>query len=45
MPSGFVDRDTESDALDEMLLTDDEGPAVVVICGPGGAGKTALAVR
>ena len=45
MPSGFVDRDTESDALDEMLLTGDEGPAVVVICGPGGAGKTALAVR
>lgn len=41
---GFVDRTAESLALDRLLLHDDE-PAVVVLSGPGGAGKSALAVH
>lgn len=43
---GLVDRATESRELDRLLLDDDDDtPPVVVICGPGGAGKTALAVH
>ena len=42
---GFVDRKSEWQTLDQLLLGVTDEPPVVVICGPGGAGKTALAVR
>ena len=42
---GFVDRKTEWQTLDQLLLPETDEPSVIVVCGPGGAGKTALAVR
>ncbi|MFT4165443.1 MAG: BTAD domain-containing putative transcriptional regulator [Microlunatus sp.] len=42
---GFVDRVRECQALDQLLLPGADEPATVVVCGPGGAGKSTLAVR
>ncbi|WP_037607835.1 AfsR/SARP family transcriptional regulator [Streptacidiphilus rugosus] len=43
---GFVGREAEEGKVEQLLLTAGEGgAAVVVVSGPGGIGKTALAVR
>nr|BFE51071.1 hypothetical protein GCM10017745_44980 [Saccharothrix mutabilis subsp. capreolus] len=41
-PAGFTGRAAELAALDRALA---EGPPIVVVAGPAGVGKTALAVR
>ncbi|MBY8848044.1 ATP-binding protein [Saccharothrix longispora] len=41
-PVGFTGRDSELAALDRAFA---EGPPLVVVAGPAGVGKTALAVR
>lgn len=42
---GFVDREAELRTLDRLLLGGGDEPRSVVVCGPGGAGKTALVVH
>lgn len=44
VPTGFTGRAAELSALDEVFLNR-TGPAVVVIVGVGGIGKTALALK
>jgi hypothetical protein len=46
-PDSFTNRVSELVALDEALSDVGErlGPAMVLLCGPGGVGKTALAMQ
>ncbi|GAB7045969.1 ATP-binding protein [Catenuloplanes indicus] len=44
-PAGFVGRDRELHRLDSLTAPGPDGPAVVVLTGVGGVGKSALALR
>ncbi|MDP9793779.1 tetratricopeptide (TPR) repeat protein [Catenuloplanes nepalensis] len=44
-PAGFVGRDRELDRLDALAAPQPGGPAVVVLTGVGGVGKSALALH
>ncbi|MDR7275255.1 NB-ARC domain-containing protein [Catenuloplanes atrovinosus] len=44
-PAGFVGRAEELDRLDSLAARGPDGPAVVVLTGVGGVGKSALALR
>lgn len=43
--AGFVGRQSQLDQLDACLNAKDRGTPIIVISGPAGVGKTALAVR
>ncbi|HEX3782583.1 MAG TPA: NB-ARC domain-containing protein [Pseudonocardiaceae bacterium] len=44
-PANFANRHRELSALDDMLAIADGGPRIAVLKGPGGVGKTALALH
>lgn len=44
-PSTFVARERELELLTEWLTADEPGPAICLIDGPGGVGKSSLAAR